>query len=86
MDVSGSHVAVHDAAAHDDRRDVDLGVNLGAVTHDERVVAPDLPLEDPVEAHATFEVQLPLELGAAAEKRRDFGGGEGLARVHGGLK
>src|SRR5690606_945897 len=65
-------VPVHRAPADDDRRDVDLGVDLGAVADDERVVALDLAFEDAVDAHAAFEIELPLEPGAATEECRDF--------------
>src|ERR1700690_299715 len=74
-------IAVNDAAAHDDRRDVDLRMNLGAFANDERVVALDLPLEDAVDAYAPLELERAPELGASSEESRDFGGRK--LRVHG---
>ena len=69
---------MHHAAADDHRRDVDLGVDLGAVADDERVVALDLTLEHAVHADAAFEVELPFESGSATEECRDFRGGQGV--------
>ena len=66
----------------DDRRDVNLGVHLGAVADDERVVALDLALEGPVDTYSTLEVQLAFEVRAATQEGGDFGGGE--RGIHGG--
>jgi len=76
----GADIPVDGTAADDDDGHVDLRVDLGAVSDDERVVAPDLALEDPVDADAPLERQLPLELCAASEERGDFGRGERLLR------
>src|SRR4051794_32934847 len=69
---------MHGAAADDHRGDVDLGVHLGAVADDERVVALDFTLEHTVDADPAFEVKLALEAGAAAEKSGNFRGGKGI--------
>src|SRR5579872_226627 len=71
-----ANVSVNRAAAHDDRRDVDLGMNLGPLPDDEGVVAPDLPLENAVDPDAPLEVKLAFELRAAAEEGGDLGSRE----------
>ncbi len=72
----GAHVAVHDPAANDDGGDVDFGVNLGALSNDERVVAPDLALEDAIDADTTLEVELAFEFRSAPEESGNLGGRE----------
>jgi hypothetical protein len=69
-------VSVDDSSADDDRRHLDLGVHLGPVPDDERIVALDLALEDAVDTNAPLEMELPLELSAASEQGRDLGGRE----------
>jgi|HubBroStandDraft_1064217.scaffolds.fasta_scaffold17152_3 hypothetical protein len=72
----GANVPVHDAAANDDRGNVNFCVHLGALADDERVVALNLSAKDAVDADPPFESELAVEFGAASEQGRNLGGGD----------
>ncbi len=70
----GANVPVDDAAANDDRGNVNFCVHLGALADDESVVALNLSAKDAVDADPPFESELAVEFGAASEQGRNLGG------------
>src|SRR5690606_2814950 len=76
--VPSSDVPPHRAAFDDDRRDVDVGFDLGAFADDQNVVAVDLAAQLAIDAHAALEKELSLETRAASEQGGEFDGGAGF--------
>lgn len=74
--MSGANISLDTATFDDDHADLDVGIDLGAITDDERIVPADFAAEAAVDPHPPLEVELALKVGATPEERGDLGRGK----------